>query len=108
VFDGAPILHVTHDDDDGWQFLCLEGADADQAAIVSLSESVELDPSVLQVANLPPGWHAWRQSNGSPSQTRALEVILSPFAVWWQTQRAMVQRGARGRHHGKWYNALNH
>jgi hypothetical protein len=69
VFEGAPILHVTHDEDDhGWQFLGREDADVPQAAVVGLSEIVELDPSVLEVADLPPGWHAWRQSRSSPWQ----------------------------------------
>jgi hypothetical protein len=72
-FEGAPILHVTHDaDDHGWQFLGPEDADEAQAAIVGLSRIVELDPSVLDVADLPPGWHAWRQSKGSPWQRNCL------------------------------------
>jgi hypothetical protein len=60
------ILRVTHDNDDhGWQFL---GSDvrADDAKIISLEEAVELDPSVLQVADLPVGWRAWRASVEEP------------------------------------------
>jgi hypothetical protein len=58
-----PIVHVTHDSDDhGWQFLGWENARREDASIVCLSHIVELDPSVLQLADLPPGWHAWRQS----------------------------------------------
>lgn len=67
VFDGAPILHVTHDEDDhGWQFLGWEDADVSQGAVVRLEEIVKLDPSVLEVADLPPGWRAWRKSKSSP------------------------------------------
>ncbi len=63
VFDGAPILHVTHDaDDHGWQFLTLDDAREEDASVVSLEEIVKLDPTVLEVADLAPGWHAWRQS----------------------------------------------
>jgi hypothetical protein len=55
VFDGAPILHVTHDvDDHGWQFLGWEDADMEQAAVVSLEELVQLDSSVLELADMPP------------------------------------------------------
>jgi hypothetical protein len=69
VFDGAPVLHVTHDlDDHGWQFLGAEDADAKDAAVVALVEIVERDPSVREVADIPPGWHAWRQSPSSPWQ----------------------------------------
>jgi hypothetical protein len=63
VFGDAPILYVTHDeDDDGWQFLNGEAALISDAAIVALSEIVERDPSVLCLADLPPDWYAWRNS----------------------------------------------
>ena len=61
-----PILRVTHDSDDhGWQFLGSD-ARAEDAKIILLEEAVELDPSVLQVADLPVGWHAWRTSVEGP------------------------------------------
>jgi hypothetical protein len=67
VFGGGPILHVTHDEDDhGWQFLGAGDADEKDAAVVGLKEIVQLDPSVLEVADMPPGWHAWRASKSSP------------------------------------------
>ena len=69
VSGGAPILHVTHDaDDHRWQFLGLEDARENDACVVGLSEIVAMDPSVLELADLPPGWHAWRSSNTSPWQ----------------------------------------
>ncbi len=67
VFNGAPILHVTHDaDDHGWQFLGAEDADPADAAVVCMKEIVAHDPSVCEVSDIPPGWHAWRQSKSSP------------------------------------------
>lgn|SRR4051794_16201047 len=67
ILEGAePILHVTHDfDDRGWQFLGREAREED-AKIIALHEAVELDPSILQLAGLPPGWHAWRASSEEP------------------------------------------
>ena len=63
VFDGAPILHVTHDaDDHGWQFLTHDDVREEDATVVGLGKIVKLDPSVLGVADIPPGWHARRQS----------------------------------------------
>jgi len=60
------ILHVTHDSDDhAWQFHGSE-ARAEDAKIIALEEAVELDPSVLQLADLPPGRHAWRSSVEEP------------------------------------------
>jgi hypothetical protein len=69
VFDGAPILLVTHDaEDHGWQFLGSDGADEADAAVVALEEIVQLDSSVLEVADLPPGFSAWRESKSAPWQ----------------------------------------
>jgi hypothetical protein len=61
-----PILHVTHDSDDhSWQFHGSQ-ARSEDAKIIALEEAVELDPSVLQLANLAVGWHAWRTSVEEP------------------------------------------
>ena len=67
VSGGEPLLHVTHDEEDhGWQFLGLADANLDDAVIVCLSHMLALDPTVREVADLPPGWHAWRQAVGEP------------------------------------------
>lgn len=64
IADGSePILRVTHDKDDhGWQFLGRGGAREEDASVVALSGIVALDASVLGVADIPPGWRAWRTS----------------------------------------------
>jgi hypothetical protein len=63
VSEGQPILHVTHDSDDGgWQFLGSGDANPDDAMVVALRTIVGLDPSVQELADLPLGWHAWRRS----------------------------------------------
>ena len=75
ILEGEPILHVTHDlDDHGWQFLTFRDADPDAAKVLALQEIVELDPSVLEVATLPPGWHAWREGVDRPWQKAELEA----------------------------------
>jgi hypothetical protein len=69
IFGGEPVLRVTHDaDDHGWQFLGVGDADVADAAVVALSEIVARDPSLLQIADLPPGWGAWRSSLSAPCQ----------------------------------------
>jgi len=66
VFEGKPILHVVHDEEDhGWQFLSLGDADEEDVAVVAMSEIVELDPSVQDVAHIKPGYRAWRQNQDS-------------------------------------------
>ena len=69
VLDGSPILLVSHDaDDDGWQFLDGSEVDVDNAALISMAHAVALDPSIREVADLPPGWTAWRSAPGEPWQ----------------------------------------
>ncbi len=68
IVDGrASILYVSHDEDDhGWQFLDNETFTAEQAAIVCLSHVVGMDRSVVEVADLEPGWIATRSHPGVP------------------------------------------
>jgi len=59
--DAQPILYVAHDEDDhGWQFLTGEVVDVGDAMVVGLGEMVEHDPSLTELADLQPGWHATR------------------------------------------------
>ena len=64
IVDGsASILQVVHDaDDHGWQFLTLDDAREEDASVVRLGQIVQIDPSVFDVADIAPGWRAWRQS----------------------------------------------
>jgi hypothetical protein len=63
----APILHVSHDDDDGgWQFHGGGELSDDDAKLVSLHQVILLDPSLRELADLPLGWMADRDSNAAP------------------------------------------
>lgn len=65
VLAGAPIVMVSHDEDDGgWQFLCGTTNDPADGRIVHLEEIVAMDPSVAEVADLPLGWVAFRSAVG--------------------------------------------
>ena len=62
-----PILLVTHDaGDHSWQFIGSTDASMKDAMLVCLEEIVKLDLSTLEVADLPPGWRAVRQSPKHP------------------------------------------
>lgn len=62
---GAPIVLVSHDaDDGGWQFLCGTTSNPADGRIVHLEEVVRMDPTVSEVADLPPGWVASRTTVG--------------------------------------------
>lgn len=69
VFGGAPILRITHDEDDhGWQFLGLEDVSLEDGMVIAMHAIVDFDPSVLEIADLPVGWHAIRASKDMPWQ----------------------------------------
>ena len=69
VYEGFPILYVSHDDEDGaWQFLDGDDVETENAALISLSYAVKIDPSLKELANLPYGWIAWRPSPDVPWQ----------------------------------------
>jgi|SRR5262245_46705987 len=62
-----PILFVTHDAEDGeWQFLGARGAAEDEASLVALSTIVKLDRTVAELADLPLGFVARRDSASAP------------------------------------------
>jgi hypothetical protein len=67
VYERAPILLVSHGaDDHGWQFLPNEPMREEDAVVILLKNIAQRDPSVLDVADLPPGWQALRESVDSP------------------------------------------
>ena len=68
AFRQRPVLLVTHDEEDGaWQFLPREGAGHEKdAALVTLRSMIERDGTLAELADLPVGWRAWRESPDSP------------------------------------------
>ena len=62
------IRYVTHDIDDGsWQFLNIQSYELSEndAAVVGLDEITELDPSIVELADLPLCWSASRDTEKS-------------------------------------------
>ena len=63
VKEGAEILYVTHDvDDGGWQFLCSGNHTEDDAMILGMGEVVQIDPSVNGLYEMPEGVGANRET----------------------------------------------
>ena len=50
--EDKPILHITHDDDGYWQFLCVRDHESDSARLVALGEVYKLDNTIGKVSNL--------------------------------------------------------
>jgi hypothetical protein len=68
IIDGSEwIALVSHDEDDGgWQFIGPRGARMDEAMLVALRQIFERDASIAELADLPEGWQARRQTPESP------------------------------------------
>jgi hypothetical protein len=66
--DGLPILLVTHDDDGDWQVLCGTTKEPQDGRVVCLGCMFERDRTIGELADLPRGWSAWRESVTDPWQ----------------------------------------
>ena len=73
------VHYVTHDLDDGaWQFHPLSGpASVQEAAVVSLERMLDIEPRIEELADLPLGWHAWRDNQNAP-WSRARKQPIAP------------------------------
>ncbi len=66
VLRGEDWIHQVYRALDGatWKFEPHGLAPRSEPAVVPLREIVALDPSVAALADLPPGWYAWRDRKG--------------------------------------------
>ena len=73
IVDGVkPILMASRDANDGaWQLLTGDAFDAAEEMLVSLASMVDRDPTLLQLADVLPGWMAWREHRGAPWSRQA-------------------------------------
>ena len=63
ITDKLPILIVTHYEEDcSWAFTCGTTNRSEDAMLVSMGKIVDRDPSLRDIADLPPGWSAYRDS----------------------------------------------
>ena len=73
IEDGLPILTVVHyADDHSWAFCCgTSGAQPTTDGWIGMGEALKRDPTLATIANLPPGYCAYRTAVGA-------EWILEP------------------------------
>jgi hypothetical protein len=64
--DICVVLHYL--DDHSWAFLCGTTNEEKDGRVIAMKEAVRIDESVIGVADLPPGWKAWRQNRTIPWQ----------------------------------------
>ncbi|GET35090.1 hypothetical protein PbJCM13498_39530 [Prolixibacter bellariivorans] len=61
-----PILFVSHDDDSSWEFSCgANGHSEEEIKIISLEEATDIDGSINELASMPEGVCAERESIGA-------------------------------------------
>lgn len=66
VTGAAPTLLVVHNEDDhGWQFLGATFPGMEHAVLALFKNVVATDPTLYELADLPPGWQAQRSSVGA-------------------------------------------
>lgn len=97
---GMPILHVSHDEDGDWQFLCgrehPEGGD-DRAAVVCLEDVVGGDESLNELAELCPLRQATREAPGGQWEIYdKMEDIVRENVVEHACHVMMVSGGDEG------------
>jgi hypothetical protein len=64
--EGYPSLDVVHySDDHSWSFTCGTTRDVKDGLVVGMGCIVEMDPTLLSIADLPPAWRACRDAVGS-------------------------------------------
>ncbi|NUS42130.1 MAG: hypothetical protein HOQ24_00290 [Mycobacteriaceae bacterium] len=73
-----PVLLVAHEAGGVWQLIGASGGDVDTAHFQHLHHSVDEDPTLVDVLDLPPGHSATRPRAGSPWTRRADDPPLHP------------------------------
>jgi hypothetical protein len=63
VEQGLPILQVIHySDDHSWAFMCGTTSNPSDTLVVSMEQAVSFDVSLYEIATMPPGCIASRNS----------------------------------------------
>ena len=64
--ENSPIVFVAHHLDGIWEFWGEEIIDESEIVVVSLGSIIEIDPSVLEISDLPIEFNAVRESKQKP------------------------------------------
>lgn len=58
----SPIVRISHHEDGIWEFFGKENITEEEVIVVSLKQIIDVDPTVLEVADMPMAFNAFRQS----------------------------------------------
>ncbi len=63
--EDLPILQVVHySDDHSWGFTCGTTDSIEDGRVISMKTALDKDPTLAEIADLPPGWEASRDYIG--------------------------------------------
>lgn len=60
--EGSTIVYIAHHDDGIWEFLGKEIVSESEIRLVSLAQIIKIDPTVLEIADMPVEFNAIRES----------------------------------------------
>jgi len=64
-----PILTVVHyADDHSWAFVCGTSNADEDGRVIGMGTALKLDPTLATIADLSPGWCAYRRAVGEPGK----------------------------------------
>jgi hypothetical protein len=75
---------VHYSDDHDWAFVCGTTDATEDGRVIAMEEALALDPTLREIANLPPGWTAWRDhsaATGTAFLTRTPEHGAGKYAL---------------------------
>jgi len=65
--DGFPILSVVHyAKDHSWAFCCGTSIATEDGRVIGMGTVLDLDPTLVEIADLSPGYRATRKAVGEP------------------------------------------
>ena len=74
VYDKSqPIVQVTHYEDGEWQFMCNTTDDPDDGMVICMGCFISQFPEMIELADLPKGWDAYREDEAQPWDKQQFE-----------------------------------
>lgn len=61
----STIIYVAHHEDGAWEFWGKEIIDEEEVKLVSFGQIIEIDPTILEIADLPMEFNAIRENKNS-------------------------------------------
>ena len=74
----SPVMYVRHEGGPGgWQFY--DGGDLEgrEPVVIPKEDLIELDPSLIELTDLPLNWCAWRETSEEPWQRASIDSVES-------------------------------